>query len=690
MSTGRSSILSAVVVFLAVSIDGAVITTTVEGSSEPRNVIMHGQRIDGRTGALERAMTIPGATDVSLPEGLWELRLVHEELWAAPVHVRNVDSAALRVWPTAAMTGTSNGVTRLRARFAPPEPEGASGEVDCEVTLESWMCRLPTGRYDVRFSAPGMAHEFRFGVDLKGNPNPADVALRFVPGASLFGSVAVGRGSEVSVEGTEIALEPAGVTASGGRQVTRADRRGFFQFKGLAAGDYSIVAGKKGLASQASVKVLAGVAAELKSPLLLDTPKKLTVLVMPPRDPSGLPWRVHVFATDRGTIERTWDGSLEATGEWTTGGMAPGSYSVEISGSGGGIWKSETVDVGNDDVAIAIPVLAGNISGTVTLGGRPLQAQLSFGGEDGPKLKSDENGHFAGVIPPSDEKRTVLVEAESPKVRRTVLAKIGKLESGEAHMLLEMPATTLMGKVLNEDGSPEYGAILTITGREDLDVFEQALTEKDGTFQLAGYEPGPYLITAEGFQQASNPFSFDLKADEISEVELVLHPEAVLRGRMTMGNTPVIGAEIYAIPRDTWGGITPRRTTNERGMFHVALPPGTTTFDGLAVHSAFDTVMARGTLKPGREVWVQATQLGGTVIVESKRPDHLLLMHKGAEIWVKTVAFRAGGLVTAERVTLPRLEPGEYSVCSKDKSACVSGYLAPHGTLTLALSETSN
>ncbi|MEO8378201.1 MAG: carboxypeptidase regulatory-like domain-containing protein [Acidobacteriota bacterium] len=623
-------------------------------------------------------------SDIPLPEGLWELRLVDQRLWATSIHVRNVDAAAMRVWPTVPLEGTSNGVTRLRVRFDPLEPEGASGEVDCVVTLDAWTCRIPVGHYDLRFSAPGMAHEFRFGVTLSLDSGSGAVALRFVAGASLYGSVEAARDAKVPVEGTEVSLVQANGEGSQHQQKTRADRKGFFQFKGLAPGDYSLSAGKQGLVSQVrSVKMLSGVAAEVRTPLLLDTPKRLMVTVMPPLGPDGLAWRMRMFSRDPQLRGSAWEGRVSAVGEWAVHGLVAGQYDIQILGPENGLWKSEEVTIGSQDVTVAMAALAMKISGRIALGERPLTASLSFGGEGGPKLQSDEDGRFDGEIPPDqDEEIRILVEADTPRVVRTVRTKIERTDSGEARLMIELPDTALMGVVLNEDRSPEPHAILNVT-RDELESFEQTHTESDGSFQLGGFDPGSYRVTAISFEKKSRAATVELKKNEATEVELILAPEVMLRGRMTMGNTPVIGAQIQAMPRDAWAPTGDIVTTDERGMFRFPLPPGTTIFDGIAVHPAFDTVIARGSIKPGREVWVQTNQLGGTVTVESSRPDQVLFIHKGAEITLEGVAFLAGGIVTPERVTLPRLEPGEYSVCSPDKKSCVSGYLAPHSTLTL-------
>jgi len=194
----------------------------------------------------------------------------------------------------------------------------------------------------------------------------------------------------------------------------------------------------------------------------------------------------------------------------------------------------------------------------------------------------------------------------------------------------------------------------------------------------------PATVQEQAHERKSDLLQVDLAANETREVEIIPKREEVLRGKMTLGDTPVGDARILAIPLDAaWSSLLPSAMTNERGMFQLRLPPGTRTFDGIAVHPAFDPVIARGSVRPGAVVWVQANQLGGTLVVNSQEPHEILLLHKGAEFPVRKVAALSGRTAGKEQATLTRLEPGEYVLCSLDKTACASGYLPPHGSVTL-------
>jgi hypothetical protein len=301
------------------------------------------------------------------------------------------------------------------------------------------------------------------------------------------------------------------------------------------------------------------------------------------------------------------------------------------------------------------------------------------------KLESDGDGRFEGQIPADDkDERLILLQSDAPRLKRTIRVKFEREDGGGLHARITLPSTTLMGRVVNADRSPEPHAIITVS-RDNPDVFEQTFGESDGSFQIAGFDPGTYKVTADGFQKTSKSQAVELRSDQTAEVELVLERYEHLQGRMTAGDGPVIAAELWALPRDAWGPTVPRATTDESGYFQMDLPPGTTTFDGIAIHPAFDIVIGRAVIQKDKQMHIHAQQIGGTLNVETGSDDALLLLHNGGEFSAGWLAGLVGGSVAPGRLTIPRLQPGQYSVCTAKDKKCASGYLAPHGTLTLTL-----
>ncbi|MBV8544910.1 MAG: carboxypeptidase regulatory-like domain-containing protein [Acidobacteria bacterium] len=677
------------ILLVACSTQAAQIRTTTDSPSVAvRTVVLRAERSDGGAEHLEQPVPLPGTADLPLGKGLWQLRVIDEHLWAAPLFLRNEDSVTVKVWPTVPLRGTTNPLTALRVGFKPLDTDGAAGEVDCSVKEDSWVCAIPVGKYDLRFASTGFAPEFRFNVSLRNDPKP--IPLKFVPGASLSGRVEAVRGVKLSAEGVTVTMTAAGGgEGAAWKDTARSNAKGFFQFKGVAPGDYSIRGeGKGGLTTEPEhVEVLAGVAAELNASLLLDLPKKLTVIVFPRLDPYGDRWIVRMVSNNprhaRGEVMG--ESPVSNAGDWTHTRLIAGTYEVDVLTSRGELWKVQEVTIEHDDVTVAVACLSATITGSVKLGEHPLKASLSFGGENWPKIESDSEGRFTGAIPPGEqEERSLLVEAETPRLRRTIRAHVEKDESGGLHLDIELPATTLMGRVLNQDRSPVPYALLTVSNLERRDS-DQAFGERDGSFQVAGYEPGTYGVTAEsGPGSKSRETKVVLRDGELTEVDLLIEKAETVRGRITVGEVPVIAADIYAFLRDTSAPFIPQARTDESGFFEIELPPGTTTFDGLVIHPAFDVMFGRATIQHEKQLNIRTQQIGGTVILEST-PKNVLLLHGGAEVYAAFLADRSGGSIAPGRLTVPRLEPGHYTACTWDKAKCVNGYLPPHGTLTLSL-----
>jgi hypothetical protein len=654
---------------------------------DPLEIAVQAHRIDRKADPVEYTIRVPAANELTLGEGVWELRLVGHTAWGPRVYVRNGDSVSMPVWPAVRFRAVANGVTALNAAFKPLHSTGATGETSCDKDGMWWICAIPPGHYDLRFSSPGWAPEYRFDVTV---PFPAEMPLRFVAGASLAGRLGSARGAKISLEDVDLSLIPAGGTAHGERYTTKSTARGFFQFTGLPPGEYSLSARRKGLTAPVqSVTIVAGMAAELSAPLLLDRPKRLTVTLVPSLDPDLKPWRVSLWSFGMGPqrpLTAVSESAATPNGDWTLNGLIAGDYRVYVSRANGQMWVAEDASIVDADVAVPLTVFGERVTGMITLGDRPLAAKLSFGGEGGLTLESNEEGRFEGEIPPDDgDERTIHVDAGPLDVIRTVRAKLERSGSGERHITIRLPATALVGRVVLADGSPESGAIVTVNRSGQI---HQTFSKDDGSFQLTGIDAGEYRITARAGDRRSEPATVGLTSDAPAEVELVLKSDVIVRGRFGNGQMPVVAAGIYAIPRDTqWAPFMPQAMTTERGRFQLELPPRTTLYDLVAVHPAFDIVLTRLTAHPESVRQIVATQMGGTLVVHSQSPADLLLRHGGGECWLSWLARLpgAGGAVESARIVLPRLEPGDYSVCSAKSNECARGYLPTHGTLTLKM-----
>jgi hypothetical protein len=656
-----------VLALMAFSARAAEVTLASKGSIAVEAVAVHAKRVDRAAGPVEQQMRIGSANELALAEGIWELSVASDTVWAPVVYVRNDEAVTIPLWPAATIRAKAKDIDELSVAFTPLDEAAPRGEATCRAGEEAWSCTIPRGRFDLRFSTPGSAPEYRFAA------SEETYALQFVAGASLSGRIDGSRG--ISLENVELTL---------GTYKTKSNAKGFFQFKGLAPGEYSLRAQHRNLTAQArSVKIIAGMAAELATPLLLDHPKKLTVTLTPALDPDLQPWRVSLWSFVSGRLVSVSESAATAAGEWSMSGLVAGDYRVQVSRASGERWKSQDVTIGITDATLSLPLLGEHITGVITLGDRPIAASLSFGGEGGQVLHAADDGTFEGDIVPDDtDERVVLIDAEALQVVRTVRAKLERTESG-TRVAIHLPNTTLIGRVVRTDGAPQANAIVTVSGAGGV---VQAFSKNDGSFQLTGLDADVYRVMAETADAKSDSPKVSVSTDVAAEVELVLLDQVVVRGQVAAARTPVVQAEAYAIPRDTqWAPFMPHATTTDLGRFQLELPPRTSVYDLVVVHPAFDVALSRVAVKTDSVQHVVATQVGGTLVTETKSPSDVLLRHAGGECWATWLATRAGGAVEAQRVSLPRLEPGEYSVCSAKTNRCASGYLPPLGQLTLTV-----
>lgn len=643
-------------------------------------------RVDSTAAPVTVPVRAPGIATIAPAEGVWQGKITCAECWAAPFFIREGTAPDVVVWPAARLHGSTNAQRVLRARFAPSSGEGPTGEVECEVSGGAYDCVLPREKLDIRFSSPGFAPDVRFGFEMP--KKGLETRIDLVEGSSLSGLIEAARHVRASIEGTVVTLS----TPDGTRQVyrTTANGKGFFQFKGLLPGEYSISIDKKGFTSpRTSVRIIENLAAELSAPLVVDTPKRLSVYLAPAADEQQHPWQVRLLSLNHRARSASVvsESRVSPIGEWVQQNLASGDYAIQVRRSNGALWMQQELAIDGEDVTRSLTVAGMHISGDLRLGEQPLAARVIFDGEAGAVLKADSDGTFSGDIPPGPMDRVVRIESDAPPVRRTVNAKIRQSESGDLRLSLLLPRTELSGRVVDERQEAQPGAIV-MAAHDATNEVQQVFASRDGTFDLAGLEPGQYRVTADAFQHSSKPVLVTIEQNNVADVTIVLEKQARVVGIMTSGTLPVIQARIDAVPRDvTVPATLPEFVTNEQGKFLLDLPPGTQSFDLLAVHPAFDVVLTRAHVDNQKVLHLLTNQTGGTLTVETRDAQQWLLRHAGAEFPLAYVASQAGGAIDAARVTISRLPWGPYSLCSIRSGKCVDTYLPPLGTATVSMAE---
>lgn len=669
-----------------------VTVTAIEIAQPPTSITVNARRVEGSNPALrELQLQVGTATDVDLGEGTWEITTPLEDFWAAPVFVTGPEAVTLQLWPRGSIRGTTGTGTPasgdLMISFASSRPSddktGPTGSTICPILAREWNCSLPASDLDLRFNLTGFATEFRWGVKIT---ESVDIGkLDFTPGSSVFGKVELrDRTGTDQVRNAEVSVRPINVDRAARRYTATPDARGFFQIRGLAPGDYALSAQWKELVTETrTVQIIAQTNASLKEPLVLAKPARVTVRISPPLDLQQKPWQVTLSARQHGRNVNDVIGTSRASmdGAWSHPRVLPGKYHLTIEQDGGGDWHNEELTLESDegDHSIDVVLIAQQVRGRILLGERPIAAEIRFGGESGPALIADDDGRFQGAIPPlKDDEATLLVKSETPDVQRTLTLKGERSPDGELSFEITLPATTILGRTVNEDGSPEPSAIVSLRSKDDR-LFEQMFSGEDGGFQFAGFEPGMYSLQADSFQKASAVVDVEARTENTSGTDLVLRPQEQIRGRITMRGMPIAGADVYAMPRDTKAAFLPTVTSDASGRFVVTLPPGTRMYDVVVIPRGFTITAARIMKDPKMpDLRVEVGQDGGSLTVDAPDDESmLLLISGGAEYSLAWLAMKTQSAVTKsdgrQRVTIPNLEPGPYSVCRNQK--CAAAYV---------------
>jgi hypothetical protein len=683
-----------------------VVVTAVQGA-EPRpvEVRMRAVRVSGSGTPIERVFTAPGNESIELPEGNWEVSLRSPAHWSAPVAVTAGERVTIDLWPAGTLRGTLKSgqkpheVEALRVHFTSALSDQAAGVVTgdapCSIEEDRWNCSVPAGRYDLRLIARGYAAEFRWDQSVVAGKETNLGALVLRPGASLMGFVTAGRGIEAAMKDVAVKVEPRAFSPEGDRRSYTAtvNARGFFQVTGIPSGEYVIHAATRGLRSEERpVTILENRSAELRAPLVLERPKRMFVSITPPQGP----WQIRLYrvAFDTSRLNDPVSGLTDDTGRWSTE-VVTGQYLLKVGLGESSTWRSTDVTVASSDVAVDLTIATRRVSGTVRLGDVPLaDARLIFGGRYGPEqetLVTDDKGRFAGDLPGGDAvaeepaKWTITIDADAPRVRRTLERSADRNDAGDLELDIVLPRTSVTGRVLNEDGSAEPQAIVTLRSPDG--SLEQSLANPDGSFDFFGFEPGTYRVSAAAFQRTSE--SRDVVATEApgAGVEIVLRRDVVVRGKVQSRSTLGVDARLTALQRGVQSEFVPTTVTGAGGQFELILPPGTRVFDLILQAPGFALAAGRVAVEPKMFLTLTVDQKGGGLSLELPAAGDAVLRHEGAEFPLRWLVTMAGGSIErrdgSDVATIPNVEAGEYTLCGG--GTCRTGLVTPHGLLRLSV-----
>jgi hypothetical protein len=663
---------------------------------------------------------------VKLPcSSKWEVTAVFPETWGSRVRVDAGASgmtlaSQISLWPLGRLAGSvklaEKGerlpkklvVTTLAPR--PPTPKDVPrGALECPVDAQGkWQCPpLPATTFDLVLSAEGFIPQYRWETKIPPGKTTDLGVVKLQRGASVAGWVGV-EGGPIDA-GCRARLAPLMGLGSGARIAEKVRstgnevpvrKDGFFQFVGVAPGNYSLEVLQEGFAAATIQPVEVWPRSEtfLREPVTLKRPILLELAISPPLDWLGRPWKVYVYrASDAsaGFSGAVYDGPANEQGVVTMAGQAPGRFKVEVMDALDNRLFSQTLKVsGPEDARQAIDLEILTIQGTLKLGKEPLGGTLWFGGRYGSstiRMESDQDGKFHGVLP-RDGWWRVDVASSGPKFETRTKVEVEADREGRATAEIDLPATRVFGKVLDDAGRPVPSASFEIsTDGGDMD----SRTDASGSFDVRGLPEGVAYAVAtfsrSNEQWISDGISLFLRdGDDVGPVELRMRKKKRLAGTVRSDLGPVPGAGIAVMPLHPvrMGPDTVR--TELDGTFTAQVPDKTETAAVIVSppgHALKAFVVAVGeTPQP-----LTVSREGGDleVVVPEKPKDaekegvFLQIFQNGLPLppqalyeWVL-----GHGKDMIPNLVVPALAPGEYRACLVAQAAVVpwqdSGWTAP-------------
>ena len=532
--------------------------------------------------------------DRSVP---WNLSVRSAGCWAAPVIVPPDAGSSLDVtlWPAAELVMTvaseapSAKIADVALRIA-SVPGAASVlpavELRCDRHDERWICGVPAIPLDVRVSVAGAVPHYLWEV--KSSPGGrTDLGIvKLQRGASVSGWVAMADGTEptnVTVELTPEGFAGPAADSSGAQRraiTVRANRRGFFQFPHTAPGTYRVTAKREGWspATASAVEVEEGSERGLKGSLRIQPLARLEVAIQPPLAPDGSPWVVKV---DRRVPMSTYittvvKGEASPAGLWEHQGLPAETYDLSVRDHGGSVFHNRKVEVSSGMPLVVVTIESVAIRGRVRLGDEPLEATISFSGNDGAPvhLKTDADGIFAGVLPREGKWRVQLAPKDLPLRLRPTSIEVRRPDGEPAAVLnIDLPGNHVRGIVVDDAGKPADAVVSVIRGRS---VDGYVNTDAEGRFDLPGVDEGDVVVEADADDaHAAVPHHVGEHSQEVRiVVQRAMNVSGVL---IDPAGYPLAGALVR-----TSGVTIPSRgniVSGPSGEFSVSIPMGTAAFD---------------------------------------------------------------------------------------------------------------
>jgi hypothetical protein len=309
------------------------------------------------------------------------------------------------------------------------------------------------------------------------------------------------------------------------------------------------------------------------------------------------------------------------------------------------------------------------VRGRVRVGGRPLDegmVSLLRGGAQTPAhVASIRDGAFEiARVQPGAYRARVQTGLLAAALGATREVKVPEAETCEVE--LDLPGGSIAGRVVQDDGKPMAGVVLTLIGAERDGVAQRAnlgegtaFTGAGGEFRFEGLAPGTYdvfareLLFGEASQRTGRLADVDL-GDGEQRTGLVLHLRAggELRVRVRDASSPRSNALVTLLRADGAPiDFFHRALTDADGVASFGdLPEGRYRAAVDAPHAA-PAVTAPLDVRAGATREIEVALRGGCEVVarlEGELPAHATALVVSYSVWQSD-----GALLRADRVVVP-------------------------------------
>jgi hypothetical protein len=609
--------------------------------------------------------------DVVLPSpGRWRLRCLSTEVFCPEIEGEakvGVSTVVVPTFPVVSVTGT---IVPPPNRLPPREvilqarlldEAHRSIEILQRLPIEkgAYQARLPMAPLDLRIAADGFAPSYIWSFDPR-RPTADLGRIATVAGGSLSGRIVRESGTMANVSlrlavSVDQPLSRVGQRLEGLAHSIQPDKRGFFQFQGLAPGHYRLDATARALQGPVMLAERIEIVQDAETrldELALRDPVRLEVVVtpaVPPQgwEPEGEGWRIRLRPRPESRVLRSVDSEFtDAEGRAVFHRVNPGRYRVCVEDARGTAIVHHDLDLLNDQ-SLPLPLDLVSVRGVVRLGSMPLRALVTLHnltrGEF--KREADDNGRFQGWIQRAQGQELLAqIKAKSPRVDRVQPIKIDA-EASEIDLDITVEDYRIFGDVREENGDPVPNAEVAA------DLF-QAWTGRDGRFEIRGLEAKRYAVVAAkpGWLPTAR-VEVDVSAQRpAAQVSFTLKAGREGKGRLV--NEAAMGIPGARLDMDWIGlGRPIEGVTDVQGQFLLPIPAEGTR-GHFRMSSSVLPLWATCVSAPGEgeELLVRVPALGSGEIEAS--------LDKAKRNQLPLVVRQAGGVLTLSHFSLTRAGSG--------------------------------